>query len=122
MPLIITPEFQAALDGFVAAWSKMREEHYSTHYTSVFAEPLEVQYGSKFAHVIKRHANGVNFSAGAFIALCDFNTNKALGPVKMGNIHKPATWKMPAKHARGNILTPDFGMSCMTDYGPNYLR
>jgi len=117
----ISPEFQAALDGFVVAWSKMRAEHFSTHF-NITGEPLECHFGSKFVHVVKRHTNGRDFSAGAFIALSDFATNKALGAVKMGDIHMPATWRAPAKHARGNILTPDFGMSCMTSYGPNYLR
>ena len=38
-----------------------------------------------------------------------------------GSIFKPASWKAPAKHARGNILVPE----SYSDYqwtGPHYLR
>lgn len=39
-------------------------------------------------------------------------------PIKKGDLLKPATWKAPAKHARGNIIdgTARFGV-----YGPEYL-
>lgn len=30
-----------------------------------------------------------------------------------GNIHKPASWKVPAKHARGNIYAEDGGASAI---------
>ncbi len=36
-----------------------------------------------------------------------------------GNILKPATWKAPAKHARGNIFD---GYYHLTPYGPPYMR
>lgn len=39
----------------------------------------------------------------AFIAAKDVST-KSLGDVKQGDILKPATWKAPAKHARGNLF------------------
>ena len=41
---------------------------------------------------------------------------------KAGDILKAASYKTPAKHARGSIFAADFGMSCMGDYGPNYLK
>jgi hypothetical protein len=47
-------------------------------------------------------------SAYAFVALQDGQT-KTLGVIKAGDIHKPATWKAPAKHKRGNVFLPDFG-------------
>jgi len=39
-----------------------------------------------------------------------------------GNILKAASWKAPAKHARGNIGDPDNGQSAMGPHGANYLR
>ena len=39
-----------------------------------------------------------------------------------GDVLKPATYKAPAKHARGNIFDPQNGMSSMGPYGPAYLR
>lgn len=38
--------------------------------------------------------------------------------IKKGDLLKPATWKAPAKHARGNILE---GTARWSEYGPNYL-
>jgi hypothetical protein len=39
-------------------------------------------------------------------------------PIKKGDLLKAATWKAPAKHARGNIIhgTARYGV-----YGPDYL-
>ena len=34
-----------------------------------------------------------------------------------GNILKPATYKVPAKHARGNINSPSCGMEAINNYG-----
>jgi hypothetical protein len=39
-----------------------------------------------------------------------------------GDILKPASWKAPAKHARGNVFADDLGLSCCGRYGVAYLR
>lgn len=39
-----------------------------------------------------------------------------------GDVLKPATFNAPAKGARGNVLQPDNGLKCMTQYGPCYMR
>jgi hypothetical protein len=39
-----------------------------------------------------------------------------------GDILKPASWKAPAKHARGNIFDKFKGMKWMSAYGAAYLR
>jgi hypothetical protein len=39
-------------------------------------------------------------------------------PIKKGDLLKPATWKAPAKHARGNIID---GSARFGVYGPEYL-
>lgn len=56
----------------------------------------------------------------AFIALQD-NETKVLGKVKAGDIHKPASFKQPAKHARGSIYDPNT-WDCIQPYGVKYLR
>lgn len=38
-----------------------------------------------------------------------------------GDILKAATYKAPAKHARGNIFSEDCGRSAITQYGANYI-
>ena len=40
-----------------------------------------------------------------------------------GDVLKPASWRAPAKHARGNIFNSDNGLNCISDYGTvAYLR
>lgn len=40
-----------------------------------------------------------------------------------GDIYKPASFAAPAKHARGNINSPDNGMEAIDAYGfVNYLK
>ena len=39
-----------------------------------------------------------------------------------GDVLKAAGWSKPAKHARGNIYKPDYGMGGVGDYGAKYLR
>lgn len=56
----------------------------------------------------------------AFVAAKDFE-NKTLGKIKTGDIHKPASWSAPAKHARGNVFADDFA-KCLTAHGIVYLR
>jgi len=62
----------------------------------------------------------VNRSVYGFVALCDFS-NKTLGQVCRGDIHKAASWKAPARTARGNVFMEDFG-GCLTEFGIVYLR
>jgi hypothetical protein len=39
-----------------------------------------------------------------------------------GDVLKAASWSKPAKHARGNIFNPDYGLGNMGPHGPAYLR
>jgi len=38
-----------------------------------------------------------------------------------GDVLKPATWRAPAKHSRGNIFDPSNGLAKMGPFGPAYL-
>jgi len=39
-----------------------------------------------------------------------------------GDILKAASWKQPAKTARGNIFNSDDGLDCVVSYGIKYLK
>lgn len=39
-----------------------------------------------------------------------------------GDVLMAASWRAPAKHARGNIFAPDNGLPCVGPYGIAYLR
>jgi hypothetical protein len=55
-----------------------------------------------------------------FVALKD-NSTKSVGRVKKGDVLKAASYKTPAKHARGNIYDDSEGMASLNWTGPSYL-
>ncbi len=57
----------------------------------------------------------------AFVCLADGFT-RTLGVLRAGDIHKPASFKAAAKHARGTVLADDFGKAVGAHGGVNYLR
>ena len=110
-----SPEFVSWFN----ACQTMIDTYMSNSFPSLDREVLEIEEGSKFIKVVKvgRHQRCVY----AFVAKSSFTT-KTFGTVNAGEIYKPATYKAPAKHARGSILDASNGMSRMTCYGPEYLR
>jgi len=42
--------------------------------------------------------------------------------LETGDIFKPATWRAPAKHARGNIFDEGRGLTQISAFGPKYLK
>jgi hypothetical protein len=86
---------------------------------------LDAEYiSSKWCRIVKmEEQNGKRVRTGvyAFIAL-EYGETKALGVISKGDVHKPASFKAPAKHARGNVLiAPEFA-KWLTAYGPAYLK
>ena len=72
------------------------------------------------------HLNDRKWEQGAgsvhsFVASAASST-KGLGEVKFGDVLKPATYKAPAKHARGNVFDPNNGLGTVEWTGPGYLR
>jgi hypothetical protein len=70
--------------------------------------------------VEERNGKPTDSSVYCFICLKDYST-KALGQLKAGDIHKAASFKVAAKHARGSVLSDDFG-KCLTPHGIVYLK
>lgn len=93
-------------------------EHMAKNYPGMSVAMLSMELGSKFIRVVRTDSQRSVF---AFIARCD-STTKALGNVKAGDVLKSASWKVPAKHARGNIFDDLNGMGSMGPYGPAYLN
>lgn len=93
---------------------KKTYEDYCDTNNFTIRDSFSIQYADKWAKIVKGN------SVYGFIALVDFE-NKQLGQVKTGDIHKAASWKIPAKHARGSVFADDFG-NCAGPYGIAYLR
>lgn len=82
---------------------------------------LKVSGGSKFLKIVAE--GNSSSSAWAFVATKD-GESKAMGKWKKGDIFRPATYKAPAKHARGNIFDLSNGPTCNVKQwtGPDYLK
>jgi hypothetical protein len=118
-------ELQARLDALIAFVNNLQVEHWTrNNYTFSPPPTVEIEKGEKWAKVWvyeereagKKHKSRIY----AFIALQTF-TNKTLGTVTAGDIHKPESTKAPAKHKRGNIFAENFD-NCLNDHGPVYLK
>ena len=104
-----TPQFQSWLTGA----NKVLEDHRQQNYPNqspVFKELLVASEGDRYIKITRNREGQVGGSAFAFID----RTN--------GDVLKEASWRAPAKHARGNLFSPDNGLTCVGPYGIAYLR
>lgn len=100
-----TPEFQTALTQFTAAVQTMLDAHYGPNY-SLGHTAVTVEPGRRYTRlytVRKGHSH----------IYCFIDQN--------GDILKAASYKAPAKHARGNIFSDD-AIKAVNWFGANYLR
>jgi hypothetical protein len=96
-------------------------ESYNVNKFVIPPDLVEVEYSGKWAKIWRKSPGHSGRSIYAFVALEDFNTNKALGFVREGDIHKPASYKAPAKTSRGSVYHNEFN-NCCGPWGVNYLR
>lgn len=83
--------------------------YYTDHLRGLPIPELTVKFGQKYAQVWS------GTSIWAFVALTDEPTKAQV----VGDLLKPASWRSPAKHSRGNILT---GSASFGPYGPKYMN
>ena len=78
---------------------------------NLFGKPaLEVQPGRRYMKIVARDTDGSSCRVYAFVD----KTN--------GDVLKPASFKQPADHARGNVFDQSNGLAQMSWHGPAYLR
>jgi len=98
---------------FTAALAQRLNEYRTRNGFTYFKEYIvETQTGRKFAKVFSvevGHDNSHNHRR--IVAFVDINT---------GDIFKPAGFNAPAKHARGNVNSPTFGMEAINESGHVY--
>ena len=90
--------------------NKKRQEHWDTTYTHKEYTPLVKEKGRKYMKLLD------GTTVWAFISMVD-GMNKGV-EVKVGDLLKPADWRTPAKHSRGNIFE---GTDSWDYFGPSYL-
>lgn len=114
----MTAVFDAAqFEEKLASWLVGAQQKVDAEYGDTYplVVKLELMRGQKYIRVVRMERSRttnelINQSAHAFVD----TTN--------GDVLKTASWKMPAKHARGNIFDASNGLSCMGPYGAAYLR
>ena len=95
---------------FINKLNIQRKDHYvKADMVSQWKE-LIVEVGQKYIRL------WVGTSCWGFISRVDGDLKGS--PIKKGDLLKAATWKAPAKHARGNIID---GTARYSTYGPEYL-
>lgn len=97
--------------GFIDEVNAKRLAYYTKIDMIKHYSDLIVEVGSKYI----RLWHGT--SCWGFISRVDGDLKGA--PIKKGDLLKAATWKAPAKHARGNIID---GTAQWGEYGPSYIK
>ena len=101
---------EARIEEFVSVVQDVVNEDWKVNGYSFAGPPeISVKFGKKYAKIVKggaEHQMGVH----SFVN------------IENGDILKAASWKAPAKHARGSIFDADQGRSAISPYGAVYLR
>lgn len=99
---------QQHLDEFVKRWQAVIDEYHKTQGYNWKTE-LSSMVGKKYARIVQED-NGQRSSTG-FVDMSN------------GDVLMSASWKAPAKHARGNIFDESQGMGAIDKHGfVKYLR
>jgi hypothetical protein len=94
--------FEEALVNYVETVQKVYNQHFAEHYDNLVPCLIQIEGGRKYVKISRTSDGGSKHgqtSVHSFVCAED-NPKKGL---KEGDILKPATWRAPAKHARGNI-------------------
>lgn len=120
------PDFKAALDNWmVKAQSLVNADWEKNKYTYAMPPLLQSRIGGRFVIVTAhdRANDGTVAENGRAFAFIDITGGPILGlDHTVGSVLKPASFRQPAKIARGNIFDEKNGMGTMTAQGPGYLR
>lgn len=99
------------IDNFMNLITEQHQKYLDTYSKMDWKSNIVTTKGSKFLKVIDEGSSGGGSSVVAFI-----NRNT-------GQIFKAASFKIPAKHARGNVLNEDNGLSALNGQGRiRYLK
>lgn len=95
---MVNDDMVDAIETFVKLWQYRFDAYFADHYKNLEPPKLTIQYGSKNAKIVR--TDGQTSVAG-FVDL------------KTGDVLKAASWRAPAKHARGNVFSDNNGMEAI---------
>jgi len=107
-------DIKKAVDMFVKGVQKMIDTDYKKNYKNLKPPKVLVKKGGRYYKVSKKEQSGTGHSVYAFI--------DGKEGVTFGDVLKPASWKAPAKHARGNVFDGSWGLKYCGPLSVAYLR
>lgn len=105
-----TVPFEEAFENFLFVVKEKVATYYAEKFPTLIPDTIDYKAGRRYIKIIKNRGGSGGRSVYCFVD----KTN--------GDILKAASWKAPAKHARGNIFDEDWGASSVNEHGANYLR
>lgn len=96
------------IQSFLAGCQQIVRKHHEEHFPILSVPVLSLERGRRYVRI-------VSTGSGHRVAWAFVDTTN-------GDVLKVATWKAPAKHARGNIYDDANGLKHIGPYGPAYLR
>ena len=96
--------FKEALEAFIEGSKKIVVDHFTKNCPNLPVPAFGVDMGKRYIRIT-----------------CDRSVHAFVDKTN-GDVLKPASWKAPAKHARGNIFDAKSGLGSMGPFGPAYLR
>lgn len=98
-------EDNQALQSWLAGAQEKINVYFAEHFKNLTPGKLSITAGPRYFRI-------VNSNSGCFAFIDRLN----------GDVLKAASWKAPAKHARGNIFDASNGLEFVDHHGPKYLR
>lgn len=106
-------DIDKAVNMLVKGVQKKINDDFKRNYKNLKPHVLQIKKGGRYIKIISVRGNGGK-SVHTFV-------DAKQGPT-FGDILKPASWKAPAKHARGNVFDGSWGVNSVGVYGPAYLK
>ena len=104
----IMSNFDEKLDSFVKGVNQIVAVHFATQFPTLEPKSVVVTGGRKYIKLC-------NVEHGQVSSVWGFVN------AENGDVLKAASFKAPAKHARGNIFDDHNGLKTVSAYGPAYL-
>lgn len=102
-------EFEQKLNYFLYGAQHILDENYKDH---PIQYKLVANIGKRYIKVVTERIDPKFKGQSAWCFIDKIN----------GDVLKAASWRAPAKHARGNIFDSSNGLANIGPYGPAYLR
>lgn len=111
-------DINKAVKMLVKGVQKKIEDYFKKDLPNLDPDKLEIKKGKRYIKIIRKNVHsGKTMSGGSVFLFLDTKEGDTYG-----DILKPASWKAPAKHARGNVFDGNWGIGSVGVYGPAYLK